>query len=224
MPFFRFFLAFTLILFSFFLNAQHFSAVTLTDDPFTGPAITNRIILNQLEKNKLYTKLSPSEKEFVYWTNYARLFPMCFKDSVLLPFLILQPTTKGKYSTSLVKELTNSASLPLLEPEEKLYKVAKSHAMDLSKNTNRISHQSSNGTSFSNRMRTGGIVNCAAENISLGQSNAVVSLLLLYLDIDLPDLGHRKNLMNPTYTKMGVSVQKIHNDQSLIVQDFSCAQ
>lgn len=224
MPSFRFFSTLILILISFFLNAQHFSTVTLTDNPFDGPAITNRIILNQLEKNKLYLKLSPPEKEFVYWTNYARLFPVCFKDSVLLPFLISQPTIKGKYSNSLIKELTNSASLPLLEPEEKLYKVAKSHAIDLSKNTNRISHQSSNGTSFINRMKKGGIVNCAAENISVGQSNSVASLLLLYLDIDLPDLGHRKNLMNPTYTKMGVSVQKIHNDQSLIVQDFSCSQ
>jgi len=224
MPLFRFFSTFTLILFSFYLNAQQFSSVILNDEPFFAPVMTNKVILNQLEKNKNYSILNQSEKEFIYWTNYARLYPVCFKDSILLPFLTLQPTVKGKYSNSLIKELTNAAALPLLEPEEKLYKIAKSHAIDLSKNINKIGHQSSNGTSFSDRMKKGGIVKCASENISLGASEPVVSLLLLYLDIGLPDLGHRKNLMNPAFSKIGVSVQQLKNNQRLIVQDFGCAE
>ncbi len=224
MPLFRFFSTFILILFSFYLNAQKYSSVILTDEPFACPTMTNRVILNQLEKNKTYFKLNRSEKEFIYWTNYARLFPKDFRDSILIPFLRQQPTIKGSFSTSLVKELTTVSALSFLEPDEKLYSVAKYHALDLSRNTQRIGHQSTNGTSFSDRMKRGGINNCASENISLGATEPVVSLLLLYLDIGLPDLGHRKNLLNPIFSNIGVSVQQLHNNQSLIVQDFSCAQ
>jgi len=224
MPLFRFFSTFTLILFSFYLNAQQFSSVILSDKSFLAPSMTNRVILNQLEKNKNYSILNKSEKEFIYWTNYARLFPKDFRDSVLLPFLKQQPTTKGSFSASLIIELSKAIALPFLEPEEKLYSVAKSHAVDLSRNTERIGHRSTNGTSFSDRMKRGGITNCASENISLGASEPVVSLLLLYLDIGLSDLGHRKNLMNPSYSKMGVSVILLKDNQSLIVQDFGCSE
>lgn len=224
MPVFRLLSTFALFLFSFFLNAQHFSSVILRDQPFRAPAMNNRFILNQLEENDIYSELNQSEKEFIYWTNYARLFPKNFRDYILLPFLKQQPTTKGRYSASLIKELTASPSLPFLVPEEKLYLIAKSHALDLSKYKNKIGHQSTNGTSFSDRMKMGGIINCASENISLGATEPVVSLLLLFLDIGLPDLGHRKNLMNPTFSKMGVSVQQFSKNQDLIVQDFSCAQ
>lgn len=224
MPTFRLLSTFVLILFSFFLNAQHFSSVILRDKPFRAPAMNNNYILNQLEKNEIYLELNQSEKEFIYWTNYARLFPKSFRDIILLPFLKQQPTTKGRYSASLIKELTTSPSLPFLEPEEKLYLTAKSHALDLSKYKNKIGHQSTNGTSFSDRMKMGGIINCASENISLGATEPVVSLLLLYLDIGLPDLGHRKNLMNPIFSKIGVSVQRFANNQDIMVQDFSCEQ
>ena len=220
---FRFFSSLALILFSFYLNAQQFSSVILTDIPFNAPTMTNRIILNKLEINKNYAVLNQPEKEFIYWTNYARLFPKEFRDSALLPFLISQPSTKGKYANSLIQELTNTESLPFLEPEEKLHKVAKSHAFDLSRNTERISHQSTNGTSFSDRMKKGGILGCASENISLGAMKPVVSLLLLYLDIGLPELGHRKNLMNPIFGKIGVSVVQLSDNQRLIVQDLGCS-
>ncbi len=223
MPVFRLLSTIVLILFSFFLNAQHFSSVILRDKPFRAPAMNNKFILNQLEKNDIYSELNQSEKEFIYWTNYARLFPKSFRDYILLPFLKQQPTTKGRYAASLIKELTASSSLPFLEPEEKLYLIAKSHALDLSKN-NIIGHQSTNGTSFRDRMKMGGIINCASENISLGATEPVVSLLLLYLDIGLPDLGHRKNLMNPSFSKMGVSVRQFSKNQDIIVQDFSCEQ
>lgn len=224
MPKFRFFLSFLLILFSFYLNAQDFSSVVLIDKPFIAPAMTNSFILNRLEKNNTFLLLNKSEKKFIYWTNYARLFPKEFSDSILFPFLKQQPTTKGSYSASLLKELSNIQPLPFLEPEEKLYEVAKLHTSDLSRNSKRISHQSTNGTSFSDRMKKGNILTCSSENISLGSSDPIVSLLLLYLDIGLPNLGHRKNLMNPNYRNIGVSVVRLKNYQSLIVQDFSCAQ
>ena len=224
MPIFRLFSTFVLILFSFFLNAQHFSSVILSDKPFIAPAMTNRILLDQLEKNKLYSNSKLSEKEFIYWTNYARMFPIQFKDSVLLPFLQIQPSIKGTFSASLIRELCSAPPLPFLEPEEKLFLIAKSHAVDLSTNISKIGHQSTNGLSFSERMKRGGIINCASENISLGATEPIVSLLLLFLDIGLPDLGHRKNLMNPIFSKIGISFQLLKDNQMLIVQDFSCAK
>jgi uncharacterized protein YkwD len=112
-----------------------------------------------------------------------------------------------------------------LEPEAKLTKAAELHAEDIAQNNGRVSHQSSDGSSFSDRMKKVGYKACSGENISLGKdTDGLSSLLLLYLDINLPDLGHRKNLFNPNYTKMGVSVKQLPNNQFLIVQELGCQE
>ncbi|WP_425289668.1 CAP domain-containing protein [Shewanella algae] len=42
--------------------------------------------------------------------------------------------------------------------------------------------------------------------------------------MNVPGLGHRFNLFNPSYTQMGVGVSKRTNQQLVVVQDFACTQ
>jgi len=212
-----------LLIFSNFLSAQRYSQVILKDIPFEPNIELNKELVQQLEQNSIYQSSSKAARSFIYWTNFARLYPKTFRDEALLPFIQLQPSLKGKYANSLIKDLGKIAPLPFLEPESKLTKAAQLHAEDIAQNNGRVSHQSSDGSSFSDRMRKVGFKNCSGENISLGNdTDGLSSLLLLYLDINLPDLGHRKNLFNPSYTKIGVSVKQLPNNQFLIVQELGC--
>jgi uncharacterized protein YkwD len=219
------FLSIFLVFFSFFLNSQPIGSVFLEDKPFVPLAKINQSLLRQLEESAVFLNSSKLEKDFIYWTNFARLFPVSFCDSVLMPFLNEQPRTRGTEANELIREFRKNNQLSILLPVQTLTKAASEHAIDLSKRKGEISHQSNNGNSFNQRMIKAGVTSCAAENISLGQENQLVALLLLYLDIGLPSAGHRKNLMNPSFTNMGVSVQKLKNsDQHITVQDFRCPQ
>ncbi|OYW81803.1 MAG: hypothetical protein B7Y37_05550 [Sphingobacteriia bacterium 28-36-52] len=208
-----------------YLNAQQYSQVVLKDIPFEPNIAMNADLVKKLEQNSVYQSASKAARSFIYWTNFARLYPMAFRDEALLPFIKLQPSLKGKYANSLIKDLGKITPLPFLEPELKLTMAAQLHAEDIAQNNGRVSHQSSDGASFSDRMKKVGYKNCSGENISLGNDNeGLSSLLLLYLDINLPDLGHRKNLFNPNYTKIGVSVKQLPNNQFLIVQELGCGE
>ena len=219
------FLSILSIFFSFFLNSQPFSSVFLENKPFHPLAKINQELIRQLETSSFYVGASNLEKDFIYWTNFARLYPKSFCDSVLIPFIIEQPTTKGDAANQLIKELRQTNPLSILVPDQTLSNTARDQARDLSKRKGQISHQSNNGNSFNQRMKLAGIKTCAAENISLGQNDQLVALLLLYLDIGLTDAGHRKNLMNQGFTRMGVSViQMKGQNQFITVQDFGCPQ
>lgn len=204
-------------------KAQPYSTVTLIDKPFTPIVSTNQALIKKLEQNAVYNASSSIEKDFIYWTNFARLFPRVFCDSVLIPFTNAQPSTKGRYAQSLIADLKKVQALPLLLPVDFLSDAAKRHAKDLVYNKGIITHQSSDETSFAQRMKRAGVNTCAAENLSMGHEDPLVSLLLLYLDIGLPDAGHRLNLMNPAFTQIGVSVRQIPGNQYITVQDFACS-
>ncbi|WP_439504796.1 CAP domain-containing protein [Sediminibacterium sp.] len=207
------------------VNAQNYSQVVLTDIPFEPKLAVKQVILEKLTQNKTYRGSDPLSQSFIYWTNYARLYPNEFRDSALLPYLNQQPRLRGKYANSLIEALSKVDPLPFLAPEEKLSLAAQNHAKDIKSNGGSVSHQGSDGSGFGDRMRKVGYKGCAAENISLGKDKlGLSSLLLLYLDINLPDLGHRKNLLNPNYKKMGVSSVQLNDNQTLIVQELGCEE
>jgi hypothetical protein len=214
-----------LLFFFGYISGQSYSQVVLKDIPFEPNIEINDELVEKLAQNSIYRSSSKEARSFIYWTNYARLYPEAFRDKALIPFLKLQPALKGKYANSLIKDLGGIAPLPFLEPEAKLTKSAELHATDITQNNGRVSHHSSDGSSFSDRMKKVGYKACSGENISLGNDQeGLSSLLLLYLDINLPDLGHRKNLFNSNYTKMGVGVKQLPNNQLLIVQELGCQE
>jgi uncharacterized protein YkwD len=115
-------------------------------------------------------------------------------------------------------------ALPMFALSDKLTRTAQSHAYDISGKRAAPSHTSTNGTEFGERMKKAGIKYCASENISVSSQSPLLAVLLLYLDIGLSDLGHRKTLLNPNLLETGIGVASYGNNQLFLVQDLSCLQ
>lgn len=171
-----------------------------------------------------FDKLSKEEKEIFYWTNYSRKSPQRFWDSVMVPILATFPQLRGKFAISLKSDLATAGSLPLLALNDTLIRSAKGHALDIGLKTANISHTSTDGTTFSQRLQGMGIRNCGSENMSLGNGDILISLAMLYLDYGLENLGHRKTLLNADYIYMGVGATNYGREQLFFVQDFACGQ
>lgn len=169
-----------------------------------------------------YSKLNNREKEYYYWINYSRINPKRFWDSICAPIIKQQPALKGKYATSLKANLIAIATLPLFRLNDTLIKTAGNHALDIAKAKRGISHNSTNGQTFPERMKAAGIKTCAGENIGMGPDDMIMALFLLYLDQGLPSLGHRKALLNTSYLSIGVGVEQQDKSYIINVQDFSC--
>ena len=75
-------------------------------------------------------------------------------------------------------------------------------------------------------MNRAGIKYCANENISISSQSILLSVLLLYLDIGLPNLGHRKALLNPSLVETGIGSASYGKEmgQFFLVQDLACLQ
>jgi len=192
----------------------------LIPHPRTSDELVNK--WNMQQEN--FTKLSNREKEFYYWVNYSRLDPQRFFDSVVVPVVSIYPQLKGSNLESLRKDLSKAQALPLLALNRVLTRMAKDHALDIASHEAKPSHNSTNGQSFTDRFREHNLIKCGGENISFGGGEPIFLLVLLYLDINVPELGHRKALLNPDYTDTGIGVAEYKNGSIFIVEDFSCPQ
>ena len=106
--------------------------------------------------------------------------------------------------TSLQADIARFDSLPLLALNPILKKMATSHSEDITSHNSLASHNSTNGETFSERFKKNIFRKCGGENISYGANNPIFLLTLLYLDIGMPDLGHRKALLNPNFKETGI--------------------
>jgi len=171
-----------------------------------------------------YKQLDKTEKEFYYLVNYSRSHPEEFFENVITPIVVLYPQLKGDFFTSLKADLSKADSLPLLTLNEGLVQMAKNHSRDITSNSNKPSHTSTNGDSFIERFKKNGLKKCGGENISYGSDNPAFLLTLLYLDVGVPSLGHRKALMNPNFTETGIGSSFFKNGSIFLVEDFACSQ
>lgn len=189
------------------------------------PVTIDTTVANWDESQPSFNSLPSTAKDFLYWTNYSRVNPKRFWDSVVEPILEDFPTLKSSYSESLKTDLYNSPSLPIFKLNDVLIGTAQGHASDIGLKKGTPGHISSDGRTFVQRIKAAGVKNCAGENVSLGNVDPIMSLVLLYIDYGLPTLGHRKSLLNPTYTETGIGVSPYGDTGStFIVEDFSCTQ
>lgn len=214
-----------LILFLPFLgSAQHLGRTTLPLGAMTSFPKKDTAVLSFLRDFPDYYSLNSEQKDWFYWTNYSRSKPKEFWDSIIGPILINFPTLKTPNITSLRTDLINSKSLPYVKPYKNLLSITQVFASELADKGAPPSHTSPSGSTFSDRMKSSGIINCAGENISYGPSDPVLMLVLLYIDEGVANLGHRKSLLNESFVNMGIGIARYSNDNTIIIQDFACRQ
>ncbi|MCR5454313.1 MAG: CAP domain-containing protein [Bacteroidales bacterium] len=159
--------------------------------------------------------LSQMEKDMILYCNLARL------DGAKFWEVYGKDNAEGaaSYVSSLETDLKEKKDLPMLMPEKSLMVAAAYHANDMSKN-NFFSHSSSDGTSFSARVRSYYGGNGIAENISAGVSTALGVVMQLLVDDGVSSLGHRVNILNKSYNAIGVKTASHQSWGSVTVQDF----
>lgn len=123
------------------------------------------------------------------------------------------------YVNSLRQDLLKVKNLPELLPSEKLYKSAEYHALDMGK-AGMTGHDSSDGTSFNTRLTRmyGGWT--FGENCSYGYLEPLDIVIGLLVDDGIPSLGHRKNLLNPKFNRVGIAIRDHKTYGNNCVQDF----
>lgn len=199
------------------------SQFSLQDKPFSVAIPVDTELMEYVLSQIKGRGLTEEEKQFYYWSNYLRENPKRFYTDVISPFLASFPEAKGKEAESLKRELLALSPLSRYRFSSLLADLAFEQAADLAENSNQISHIDSRGRSFAQRMKLGGVTKCAAENIYTGKNDGLLALIMLLLDIGLESAGHRKNILNPAFGHMGLSIRPHKSGKRIIlVEVFGC--
>lgn len=209
----------------FFGSVRAQGRITIPQQTFSHSLTYDSVLANRLNSSAAISNLSKLEQESLYWINFVRLHPRAFASEIITPFLNQFPQAKGSYANSLLKTLQTISPSPYITPDIALNKLALGHASDLGKTGHSISHASSTGENFQQRMTKAGFTSCIAENIFEGKQDALETIILLLIDKGVPNVGHRKNILDPNMTKIGVSYYPIKGRSGYFfhVQNFSCA-
>ncbi len=153
-------------------------------------------------------KMSEEEEDVLYYTNYARTDPQGFAEEFLAaPYA--SSSDNGAYEDLMARD-----PVPALEPSEGLFRAARAHAKDMAENCG-LQHDSCDGTTWSDRIRSyydGGTI---GENAAVGFHDAKSVVVGLIIDAGVPSLGHRKNIFNTSFEHIGIGKYG-----SYWVQDF----
>lgn len=167
--------------------------------------------------------LSDEEKSMILYMNLIRMDGEKFFNTYFQEFVTahnermkqysnykeLKVNTYDRYYRGLAIDLKNVKNLGLLYPDETLTYVALQHGKDMNKK-NIAGHRSSDGRSTQDRIAKYFPNHAMAENLAFGFSKGLDNICMLLLDKGVPDLGHRKNILNSTHglNIVGVSIQK----------------
>ena len=172
--------------------------------------------------------LTTEEKKIIMLVNLARLDGKKYLQTYFQDYDNATPyaemaSSRNKYVVSLKADLDKAKNLPMLLPDEGLYKAAKYHAKDAGKN-GLFGHTSSNGTTMGKRLpKYVKGWNRIAENCSYGYDKAQNIVGQLLLDNDVPSLGHRKTILHTQLEYIGVAIAPHTKYKFNCVMDF-CAK
>ena len=152
--------------------------------------------------------LTAEEKAVVFYINLVRVNPKLFVQTYLKNYLDTAPIKKTEYLSSLYKELYDLQSMPPLEPQYDLFNVAKKHAIEMG-NQGKTGHVSLSGESYENRaIELSKRYEKAMENCQYGYNDGLSIVIDLLIDEEIPDLSHRKSLLNSEVKFIGVAIRK----------------
>jgi uncharacterized protein YkwD len=159
--------------------------------------------------------LLPEEKSVIFYLNVLRSDPKFFLEHYLQQYL---DSTKENdpYTKTLIKTLANTERMILLQPQKDLSLIAKTHAIKCGKD-GIVGHGNFKERFHSVNDKYKGNV---AENCDYGNHSALQIVMVLLIDEGIKDLGHRKNILNPRYKNVGISIQPHKRYKQNCVMDF----
>lgn len=168
--------------------------------------------------------LSETEKESIFYMNLLRINPPLFVETYFNDYLKEKDVKKDKLVKDLIKELEKTRKMEPLKPNEKLTEFARAHAKDMGE-SGRTGHNSSSGKSFRERIsELEHHFSAINENCNYGNEDAVDALIDLLIDRNVPNFGHRRNILDPEMRLIGVALEPHKRWRYNYVQDFGIAK
>lgn len=161
------------------------------------------------------TYMSAQEKEVIYLCNLARWDGKLFGETYLQQYIDSNGLAKDSYVTSLFSTLKKTKKITPLKPAEDLYKSAEDHAVDSGKKGS-IGHQNVK-TRFK---KYASQYDETAENCDYGSDQALDIVMSLLIDQDVPDKGHRENILDKVFKSVGVAIREHKKYDWNCVMDF----
>ncbi len=198
------------LLFAMLGQAQNSDLFKLWPDSVLAKANTARSV----------SYLSEEEKEVIYYMNLCRMNPELFGKTYLKNYLSENKIKKDKYVKGLLSYLEGKEDMPVLKPSKDLTEAAEAHAKDMG-NTGRTGHNSSNGTSFADRMNVfSEVYSGINENCNYGMEDGRDIVMDLLIDREVSNAGHRKNILDSEMRFVGVAIEPHKRFRFNCVQDF----
>lgn len=168
-----------------------------------------------------YRKLSANDQQVAYYLNYARKNPKVFLEKAINVFVAAHTEIKSSYIGSLQSAFKSLQPIGIIYPDYTISQISMAHANDL-RSHKMISHTSTSGKTFQDRL--GSVLKgCGSESIHATMKyNPLEAVLSLLFDFNVPDLGHRKSLLDKRFTRGGFASSVEPNNYSVLVMDFSC--
>lgn len=160
--------------------------------------------------------LTDEEQKVVLFMNMARHDGPLFSSTFLEAYVDENKVENTSYLRSLKKDLKKTEGLAPLLVEEDLTSVAQGHA-DLSGQTGHVGHKNFNKRFAPLR---GNPYTSWAENCSYGYKDAVEIVITLLIDEGVKGVGHRNNILNPTFNSVGVAIYPHKRYKTNCVIDF----
>lgn len=164
--------------------------------------------LNHCNTAKDIGYLTNEEKLVVFYLNLVRVNPQLFAQTYLKTYLDTAPIKQSEYLKSLLRELNSMQPVPVLDPQYDLFEVAKKHATEMGIQ-GKTGHISLSGESYESRaIELSKRYEKVMENCQYGYSDALSIIIDLLIDEDIPDLSHRKSLLNKDIKFIGAAIKK----------------
>ncbi|MEZ4721316.1 MAG: CAP domain-containing protein [Flavobacteriales bacterium] len=164
--------------------------------------------------------MNEEEKQAIYYINLCRTNPKLFSADILAEYLKATGTKKDKVIKGLMDELETTQPLLMLDPSSELTEMARHHAKDMGE-TGRTGHTGTDGKSFKERAETASkLFNGMNENANYGNEKGLDIVIDLLIDRNVPNTGHRKNILDPEMRYIGVAIEPHKRFGFNCVQDF----
>lgn len=151
--------------------------------------------------------LSFQEKKVIFYINLARIDGKLFVETYLKDYMDDVKIPKNKYYKSLVKTLSEQPKLPILLPNEDLFNEAIKHAKEMGR-LGKKGHRSGEFESFEERMKPlEKKFTKIKESNQYGFPDALSIVVDLLIDDEQESLRHRKMLLDPDLTNVGVGIR-----------------
>jgi uncharacterized protein YkwD len=174
-------------------------------------------IIKTAGKKSKFLFQSKKQSETVFYCNLARMNGALFVKTVLRPYCrFTGDTTYTPYLQSLIGQLNSQKNAQPLKYGLWLSIMAKVHAVK-SGIKGRTGHQN-----FERRLwLTMQFRKGAAENCAYGLLHPLDIVIALLIDEGIPGVGHRKNILDPKFKRIGVGFSRHKTFGTNCVQEFS---